>query len=94
MPRYYFHLSDEYDRLPDPEGLELPDLDAVALRALREVRGLVGQEVREEGAVRLGRALVVEDEGGAIVHRLPFIEAIQIAHARDQTGDLTASLTK
>ena len=29
MARYYFHLRDHTDEILDPEGLELPDRDAV-----------------------------------------------------------------
>jgi hypothetical protein len=34
VPRYFFHVRDGKD-LPDTEGSELPDLNAVRLEALR-----------------------------------------------------------
>jgi hypothetical protein len=74
---YYFHLRDGEDILLDPEGVDLSDREAVEKAALVTARALLGAEVRE-GRVRLDMRLDVEDEAGALVHRLAFADAVEI----------------
>lgn len=77
MALYYFHLRDGEDILLDPEGVDLSDREAVEKAALVTARALLGAEVRE-GRVRLDMRLDVEDEAGALVHRLAFADAVEI----------------
>jgi hypothetical protein len=77
MALYYFHLRDGSDVLLDPEGAELDGLDAARAQALRSARAILAAEVME-GRVPLHMRIDVEDIGGAIVHRLPFSEAVAI----------------
>ena len=78
MPLYYFHLRDGDDILLDPDGRELEGPGAIALCALIEARALLGEEVRS-GRIRLDQRIDVEDVDGAVVHSLPFTEAIEIS---------------
>lgn len=82
MARYYFHLRDGRDVLLDPEGVELPDIEAARAQALSAARSILAAEVLE-GKVPLNLRIDVEDVGGAIVHRLPFADAIVILPAGD-----------
>lgn len=77
MTRYYFHLRDGRDILLDDEGVELADLAAARAQALRSARSILAAEVIE-GKVPLYLRIDVEDGAGAIVHRLPFAEAVEI----------------
>jgi hypothetical protein len=77
MSRYHFHLWDGTTLIHDPEGAELPDLAAVAERALQTARELLAEEVAE-GKLPLYMRLDVEDEGNRIVHRLSFRDVVQI----------------
>jgi hypothetical protein len=77
MSRYHFHLWDGTSLIHDPEGAELPDLVAVADRALQTARELLAEEVAE-GKLPLYMRLDVEDEGNRIVHRLNFRDVVQI----------------
>ena len=75
MAVYYFHLRDGLDVLLDPEGCSLPDLRAVADKALRTARSLLSTDVLE-GRLALDMHLDVADETGAVIHSLPFADAV------------------
>lgn len=77
MPRYYFHLRDGRDILLDAEGLELDGVGATRAQALRSARSILAAEVAE-GKLPLYLRIDVEDAGGAIVHRLPFADAVEV----------------
>ena len=81
MARFYFHLNDGQNVLIDSEGVELPDNDAAARRALDSARDILSAEVRE-GRVPLDMHLAVEDERGLTVHSLPFTQAVEITLPR------------
>jgi hypothetical protein len=74
---YYFHLCDGFDTLIDPEGREISDISLIAGMALKEARAIIGQDV-VGGAIKLGQHIEVLDEGGAIIHRLEFRDAVTI----------------
>ena len=77
MPRFYFHLLENNDRLADAEGSELPDAAAAEMRATRHIRDLLSQELRESGAVKLDRTIEIADQQGAIT-TVAFSNAIRI----------------
>ena len=79
MARYFFHLRDHHDRLLDPDGVEIGDKSAIPGVALSEARALIAAEARE-GVIDLGQAIEVEDERGAVVHRLAFAEAVRVVN--------------
>ncbi len=80
MALYYFHLRDGIDVLLDPEGCELADLAAVERCALTAARSIISADVLD-GRLRLDMRIDVEDPAGAVVHRLPFNQAIEIVPA-------------
>jgi hypothetical protein len=77
MPRFLFHLHDGVDRTLDPEGVELPDMDAVKREALKAARDVTAHEIID-GKLDLNLRIDVEDETGAIVHSLAFRDAVEI----------------
>ena len=77
MARYYFHLRDGRDILLDPEGVDLDGLEAARAKALLSARSILAAEILE-GKVPLYLRIDVENGAGAIVHRLPFAEAVEI----------------
>lgn len=79
MGKYHFHLWDGTTLIQDPEGAELPNMDAVRERALQTARQLLAEEVCD-GKLPLYMRLDVEDEGNRIVYRLRFDEVVQILH--------------
>jgi hypothetical protein len=76
VPLYFFHLRNGEDRLLDPEGAHLADFAAITARALREARNIMGNDIMASGRLDLGYHIDVEDEGGAVVHRLAFPDAL------------------
>ena len=71
MPTYYFHIRENGTLIRDPDGLELPDLDAVR----GECRSLILSVLREEQvdeARSADRQFQVEDESGRTVLLVPF----------------------
>jgi hypothetical protein len=77
---YYFHLCDGTDVLLDPEGRSLPDMNAVIALSLVEARAIIGAEALQ-GKIALEQRIEVEDELGAIVHTLPFEDAVRVTRA-------------
>ncbi len=75
MPRYFFDVSLDGHRLPDPEGRELPDPDAAWERARRIALEAMSLD---EGRPLDGRGCHVEvkDADGEIVLEFPFGEAV------------------
>ena len=77
MSLFYFHLRDGVDRLLDPDGRDLPSLDAVATATLEEARGVIGHDALE-GRVKLTYHIDVENADGQLVHRLDFEDAVEV----------------
>jgi len=77
MALFFFHLRDGVDRLLDPDGRDLPDIQAVKQSSLREARGLISHEALG-GQINMAQAIEVEDEAGLVVHRLDFDKAVAI----------------
>ena len=77
MALFFFHLRDGVDRLLDPDGRDLPDIQAVKQSSLREARGLISHEALC-GQINMAQAIEVEDDAGVIVHRLDFHKAVTI----------------
>jgi hypothetical protein len=78
MARYYFHLCDGTDVLLDPDGRDLEE-GSVTAAALAEARAMIAADALE-GHVRLDQQIEVHDASGAIVHRLPFEDAVVVTH--------------
>jgi hypothetical protein len=84
---YFFHLIEGEDLLLDPEGTELADHAAVARAALCSARSIMSSEV-SAGRLPLDMRIEVENGDGALIHRLPFADAIDI------TPPIAASLDR
>ena len=71
MARYFFHLRDGDTLLPDDEGLELRDLEAVRSYAFESARQLLSQAVLSGKAGSVRQQIQVLDEGGRTVLTTP-----------------------
>ena len=76
MPRFYFHVYDDVIA-QDEEGMELPNLAAARLNAIRGARDLIAEQVRH-GHFVLSHWIDVVDENGEKVLTLPFRDAVDI----------------
>jgi hypothetical protein len=79
MPRYFMHLRDGTDEVPDPEGVDMP-LEAVSRAALMDARSCIAEDARA-GRIYLGYRIDVHDEEGTVVHSLSFADAVEIVPA-------------
>ncbi len=72
MPRFYRHMQHGDQLIEDPEGIELPDLDAARADALRGVRGLLAEAIQKGTDGLLDDAVIITDEAGRELMRIPF----------------------
>jgi hypothetical protein len=72
MPRYFFHVRDGDELIPDPEGVELPNFDSAADECRRIVREVMSAEpFRSE--LEADRQFEITDEQGRLALLIPFI---------------------
>ena len=76
MPRYFFHLHNDYDT-HDDEGRELSDLHAARRCAEEDARAMAAESVRD-GHLNLSHFVEVADEGGAPFFRVTFGEVVRL----------------
>lgn len=77
MPRYYFHVVDDFD-ITDDEGAELPDLPTARQRALGAARVLMCETIQEDGRITLHHRIDIEDAEHKVVGTVAFEDAIEI----------------
>jgi hypothetical protein len=77
MPRYYLHLRDDTDEVLDSEGIELAGVDELKKIMMAAARDVIAGDVRN-GLLDLRFRIDAEDRLGAIVHSLPFAQALNI----------------
>lgn len=82
MPIYFMHLVDSVDMTLDPDGTEMPT-DTIADATLRQARDCMAGDVKT-GRLDLRYRIDVHNEGGALVHSLPFAEALKIIDQESQ----------
>ena len=75
MSAYYFHIRDNGVLINDPDGLELPDLDAVRAECKRVVVSVLEEEQMDDQR-SANREFQIEDETGRIVLVVPFRSAV------------------
>lgn len=78
MQRYFFHLRNGADLLPDPDGRWLDIPDEASRKALQDARSIIAEDARD-GRIRLDQRIDIENEARELVHQLEFRHAIEIA---------------
>lgn len=69
MPRYFFHIRDGWEVIPNEEGMEFPD------RCLAEVEGYdsardLAVAAEAEGRSVAAYAVEITDDVGSVLHRI------------------------
>jgi hypothetical protein len=72
MPRYFFHVRDGSELIPDPEGVDLPNLDSAADEWRRVVREVLNEDAFR-GELLAGRQIEITDALGRLVLLIPFL---------------------
>jgi hypothetical protein len=70
MARYYFHVREGDELIPDDEGQDLPDTSHALREAQLAARELVAEAVMS-GAERVPDAFVIADEVGRAIEIVP-----------------------
>ena len=76
--RYFLHLHECGTVVTDQEGDEFADLAAVQAEATKAARELMAAEVAK-GQLCLGCCIVIEDESGGEVGRVPFRDVVTVS---------------
>ena len=76
MPMYYLHIRNRGQLERDPDGTELPDIDAALTEALKVARELAAEIPAYDGST----VIEIADEDGQIVLTVPFSDAISLKH--------------
>jgi hypothetical protein len=74
MPVFFFNFWDHKTYVPDPKGIELPNLNAVREEALKSVRHLIDDGLAK-GDDRSGWKFDIKDGADHTVLTVPFTEA-------------------
>jgi hypothetical protein len=78
MPRYYLHIRDEEGRLvEDPDGSELPDLEAARAEALTGARAVLAEKVRA-GELIGDQRFEITDEAGTVLTIIPMKDVLRL----------------
>jgi hypothetical protein len=75
MPRYFFHIIDGGDRLDDPEGVDLADLDTARAEAILTAREIMAEGIKR-GDYPDGQIFEITNGDGQILLTIPFKQAI------------------
>jgi hypothetical protein len=67
MARFFLHLYNAIGEARDPEGQELPDLEAARQSALAGVRSIISSEAREGRIDLRGRVEIVGEQGATLL---------------------------
>lgn len=90
MLRYYLHVRDGVDEMLDPDGSDLPNLDAARTSALAGSRDLLAADMKT-GVLDLCYRMDIENEAGEIIDTVHFADAFT---CRTTEADHTASLQR
>lgn len=74
--RFFFHLRNGSLLIEDPDGTELPDLEAAIIDAQVSARHLLADKLRA-GAMLDGQRFEITDEAGRILAVLPLRDVLR-----------------
>lgn len=64
MPRFFFHYRTDDEIIRDPDGSELPDLEAAEHNAAALAKAIVEQAASTGGDTRIPRSIEITDAAG------------------------------
>ena len=77
MPRYFFHIRKNGILEEDPEGAELPTLDAARNEAILAAREILAERVLQGQALD-GDCFVISQEDGTVLVEVSFKSAFRL----------------
>ena len=82
VPRFYFHLYDDFDA-PDDEGLEMGNLATARVYAFHLARFTAGETIKDHGHFVGDHRIDIENEEGAVLDTIYFRDAVEIRSLRN-----------
>lgn len=76
MQTFYFHVRDGDALIEDPDGSDLPDLEAARAEALLAAREAVAEALRAGRAVD-GRRFEIADDAGRVLASVGFRDVLK-----------------
>ena len=77
MTSYHFHMRGGEDRSLTPDGVQLADLDAAKIEALRNAREIMAHDVLM-GRLDVNLYIDVRGDEGELVYSLSFRDAVTV----------------
>jgi hypothetical protein len=77
---FFFHLRDHSSSVLDPDGTELPDLNAAKAKALVAARDTLSHDIKQ-GLMDLRYRIDVEDAAGYLLHSLALRQSFTVFEA-------------
>jgi hypothetical protein len=71
MPRFFMHVREAERLVEDPDGSDLPDLDAACVAAVAAAREIAAERLRA-GEPLDARRFGIHDEAGRLLATVPF----------------------
>lgn len=77
MPRYFFHLYNDVEAR-DEEGVEMPNIGAARMAALRDARFTISETIKAEGRFVGDHRIDIEDAEGNVLETIRFKDAVKL----------------
>ena len=77
MARYFFNIRDGKTLIEDPDGTDLPNLDAARVEALAAARDILAERLRADQIVD-GQRFEIMDEHGTLLDVVKFRDAMRL----------------
>ena len=72
MPHFYLHVRNHHDLAVDPDGVDLPNIDAARAEALRVAQELLADWPSGWPQAQSETAIEITDRAGQTLLRIPF----------------------
>jgi hypothetical protein len=66
VPRFFFHIHDDEDTVPDTEGMVFLDVETARREGEQSARELLAADIRAGRAVDRQRVEVVQEDGSSV----------------------------
>ncbi len=77
MPLYFLNIRDGADLIEDPDGTNLPNVEAACREAIANARDILASKVRA-GELVDGQIFEITDESGVVRATVPLRDALRL----------------
>ena len=78
MPKFFLHVANSAGFAQDREGADYADLDGARREAVRSIRSILAEELKQGGTVDLRGRVEIADEGGMLIASVEFPSAVRV----------------